>query len=146
MKTLIICAIVASALGLAAANAGACACSNQLCNLDKGEAALYLDCILTVQGAKLPVSFDFNAIQALDQLSAERQSDLLTTCSGRTVHKLPALNGLNDLQLAILQEQTLHTYATTLIPGNKHAVTMVLTTFTGFTNAQCLSTANGSGL
>ncbi len=86
MKTLVICAIVASTLGLAAAQAGACACSKQLCNLDAAESALYLDCVMTMQGAQLPVSFDFNAIKALDQLSAERQNDLLTTCHGSSVH------------------------------------------------------------
>lgn len=148
MKTPTICAIVAGALLIAASRSAAftCICSNQFCSLDAEQSALYLDCILTAQGAKLPTSFDLNAIQALNQLSVERQNDILTACSGVTEHKLPALNGMNDLALGMLQEEGLTHFARAQFPNLKtgKATLQVLTTFTIMNSASCKATAESA--
>src|SRR5271163_2392907 len=129
MKATAVCAAIIGMLWLTAPPAAACSCSNQICSLTVERSALYLDCVLTVQGARLPTSFDFNAISALNQLSSERQADMLTTCDGVTVHKLPALNGLNDLALGVLQEEALTHFAQAQFPKLKtgKAVLQVLT-------------------
>jgi hypothetical protein len=143
MKVISICAVVIGALCFATIEAAACSCSNQFCSLDAEQSALFLDCVLTAQGAKLPTSFDFNAINALNQLSSERQADMLTTCDGVTVHKLPALNGLNDLALGVLQEEGLTHYAQAQYPNLKtgKAVLQVLTSFTTMNGALCNTAA-----
>jgi hypothetical protein len=142
VKSISIYTIVVGALWFTASQAAACSCSNQLCSLDVEQSALYLDCILTVQGARLPASFDLNAVSALNQLSSERQAAMLTICNGVTVHKLPALNGLNDLALGVLQEEGLTHFAQAQFPNLKtgKAVLQVLTTFTTMNSALCRET------
>ena len=145
MKGPILCAVIAGTLLMAATQvrAASCVCSNQFCSLDAQQSALYLDCILTAQGAKLPTSFDFSAISALDQLSVERQADMLTTCDGVTEHKLPALNGLNDFAIGTLQEEALSQFARAQFPSLRpgKAIGQALIAFTTMTGAQCKETA-----
>lgn len=101
--------------GAARAEAG-CACSNQLCQLTAEQSALYLTCTMVAQGAQVPATLTSNLLGTLNLLAKERSSEFSTTCGGKSVAKLPALNGLTDLNLGILQSQALKDFATEKFP------------------------------
>ncbi|MFZ0887334.1 MAG: choice-of-anchor D domain-containing protein [Candidatus Binataceae bacterium] len=127
----------------ARANAAACACSTQLCQLNAEQSALYLTCTMVAQGVQIPPKLTSNLLGTLNLLATERTSEFQTTCAGKTVPKLPALNGDTDLQVGTLQVQAQHDFAIEHFPFVKlgTAKTEAIELFENKNDASCAKLA-----
>jgi hypothetical protein len=106
-----------------------------LAALDKFQAALYSDCIMTGSAGELP------AVNKASELSATKDQSQLNKTAMTQFKSLTALQGLTPVQLGCLTQETLLDYAHQTF-GHGHHSSQALTIFLTQNAGSCLRIAS----